>query len=124
MSSISASRRRWFWRLSCLAALLTVAVAGVLLMQLKAGSLGRLDNTVANALPIMSGLRLSLFALLYLAWPSLLRVLTRRGHIHPSNARQLLGIRHRLLLMFVALELLVGLNLLNQLHALLRWLLA
>jgi hypothetical protein len=124
VSSSSAPRRRWFWRLTYLAALLAVAVTGALMVQLKAGSLGRFDDSVAKALPIMNGLRLSSLALLYLAWPGLLRMLSQRGLIQSGKARLLLGVRHRLLLLCVALELLVGLDVLNHLHTLLRWLLA
>lgn len=123
VSNSSTPRRRWFWRLSLLAALLTVVATGILLMQLNAGSLHHFDTSVAHAAPLMSGIRLSLLALLYLILPGLLRVLLHRELVHPGLARQLLGARHRLLLLLITLELLVGLDALNHLLALLRWLL-
>ena len=124
MSSSSAPHRRWFRRLSVLAVLLTAVVAGVMLLRLEVASLDRLDDTVAATLPMVSVLRLLLVALLYLAWPRLLQTLSQRRLLHPNKAQQWLAARHRLLLMLVALELLVGLNVLNHLHALLRGLIA
>ena len=124
MSNSNVPRRRWFWRLSALAGLLAILITGVLLTQLNSGALGLVDVALANALPMMSGVRLALFGLLYLAGPSVLTSLSKRRYIHAGKARRVIDARHRLLLLFLSLELLVGLKALDRLQDLGRWLLA
>jgi len=114
--------RRWFGRLTLLAIGLTVLIGAVLLNTVDSDGLDRLQREVQEAAPLLSLIRLIVIAGLYLAWPSLLRFCKQRDWINAETEQQLMSRRTRLAMWLIALELILGLEVLNHLHALVGWL--
>jgi hypothetical protein len=114
--------RRWTGRLTLLAIGLSVVIGAVLLNTVDSNELDRLQRDVREAAPLLSLIRLIVIASLYLAWPSLLRLCKQRDWINAETEQQLLSRRTRLATWLIALELILGLEVLNHLHALLDWL--
>lgn len=113
--------RRWFGRLTLLATGLTVVIGAVLLNTVDGQGLDRLQRDIREAAPLLSLMRLIVIAGLFLAWPSLLRFCKQRNWISPEMQQQLLSRRSRLAMWLLALELILGLEVLNHLHALVDW---
>ena len=122
MSNRRPMPRRWTGRLTLLAIGLSVLIGAVLLNTVDSNELGRLQRDVRETAPLLSLIRLIVIASLYLAWPSLLRLCKQRDWINAETEQQLLSRRTRLAMWLVALELILGLEALNQLHALVEWL--
>jgi hypothetical protein len=114
--------RRWTGRLTLLAIGLSVVIGAVLLITVDSNELDRLQRDVREAAPLLSLIRLIVIASLYLAWPSLLRLCKQRDWITVETEQQLLSRRTRLAMWLIALELILGLEVLNHLHALIDWL--
>ena len=124
MSSSEAMPRRWFGRLTLLAIGLTVLIGVVLLNTVDGHGLDRLQRDIREGAPLLSLIRLTVIAGLFLAWPSLLRFCRQRNWISSEMQQQLLSRRTRLAMWLLALELILGLEVLNHLHALIGWLTA
>ena len=122
MSSSEAMPRRWFGRLALLAIGLTVLIGVVLLNTVDGQGLDRLQRDIREGAPLLSLIRLTVIAGLFLAWPSLLRFCRQRNWISSEMQQQLLSRRTRLAMWLLALELILGLEVLNHLHALVDWL--
>ena len=114
--------RRWTGRLTFLAIGLTVVIGVVLLNTVDGQGLDRLQRDVREVAPLLSVIRLIVIASLYLAWPSLLRFCKQRDWINAETEQQLLSRRTRLAMWLLALEMILGLEALNYLHALVDWL--
>jgi hypothetical protein len=114
--------RRWFGRLTLLAIGLTVLIGVVLLNTVDGQGLDRLQRDIREGAPLLSLIRLTVIAGLFLAWPSLLRFCRQRNWISSEMQQQLLSRRTRLAMWLLALELILGLEVLNRLHALIDWL--
>ena len=119
MSSNKASSRRWLGGLSVLALLLTTAIGAVLLRTIDIPGVDRLQSDVEHMAPFMAGIRLLLIAGLFFAWPALLRFCTKRHWISAAQQQLLLDRRLRLTGWLLALELILGLEILNHVHSLL-----
>ena len=74
--------------------------------------------------PLMAGTRLLLIVGLFMAWPSLLNFCRQRRWISTGAKDQLLAKRTRLALWLIALELVLGFEILNYLHTLIDWFMA
>ena len=79
MSSSEPMLRRWFGRLTLLAIGLTVLIGVVLLNTVDGPGLDRLQRDIREAAPLLSLIRLTVIAGLFLAWPSLLRFCRQRS---------------------------------------------
>jgi hypothetical protein len=114
--------RRWFGRLTLLAVVLTSIIGAVLINTIDAQRIDRLRSDIENVAPLMAVTRLLLIAGLFMAWPSLLNFCQRRNWINKDTSDQLLAKRTRLALWLIALELVLGVEILNYLHTLINWL--
>lgn len=110
--------RHWFGRLTLLAIGLTVVIGAVLLNAVDSNELDRLQRDVEEAAPFLSLMRLIAIAGLYFAWPSSLHFCQQRDWISAVTQQQLLSRRNRLVMWLIALELILGLEVMNHLHAL------
>lgn len=116
--------RRWFGRLTLLGILLAT-VSGALLLKLTDGQgVERLQSDIQDAALALGVLRLTLIAGLFIAWPALLRVAQRQAWLSPDTHAHLLARRARLVMWLIALELTLGFDALNHLHALIDWAMA
>lgn len=116
--------RRWFGRLTLLAIVLTTAIGAILFKTVDVQGLDGLQADVRTAAPVLAIVRLLLIAGLFLAWPVLLRLCVRWDWIGRDTQRQLLVRRTRLAIWLVALELILGFDILDHFHSLLVWLMA
>jgi len=110
--------RRWFGRLTLFAIVLTSVIGVVLLKTIDAQGVDRLQSDIDNMGPLMKGTRLLLIVGLFMAWPSLLNFCRQRHWITADAREQLLAKRTRLALWLIALELVLGFEILNHLHTL------
>jgi len=110
--------RRWFGRLTLLAVVLTSIIGAVLISTIDAQGIDRLRSDIENVAPLMAVTRLLLIAGLFMAWPSLLNFCRQRHWITADAREQLLAKRTRLALWLIALELVLGFEILNYLHTL------
>ena len=113
-------RRRWFGRLTLLAIGLTVVVGAVLFNAVDGQGLDRLQRDVREAAPLLSLMRLIAIAGLYFAWPSVLQFCKQRDWINTVTQQQLLSRRNRLAMWLIAVELILGLEVMNHLHIYLK----
>lgn len=109
------ARRSWFWRmirvfaLSVLATVLLVALGSVLLGT--APALQLVSRTVETSRPGLHAAQLSALLLLWWKWGAMVDWLCRRD-IFPARARApLLSARHRILVVLLAIQLLVVMEL-------------
>ena len=112
---------RWFTRLSFVAVVLTSVIGVVLLMIVKLETLDGVASDIRETGAILRAVRLMLIVTTIGAWPSLLRICQRRRWIDGKTHTVLLAARWRLAAWLIALELILGYQALNRLHALLRW---
>lgn len=106
-------RRRWFVRLSALALILAVVMAGLLAMTGQHGDLGALQSDIQNYRLVTTAVRLSAIALIALAWPKLVRASEQRGHISLERSAELHALRWRIVTWLLLIEALVGQNLIS-----------
>jgi len=111
--------RRWFGRLTLLAVGMSIVIGAVLLHTLDSQGLDRLRRDIQVAAPWLSLIRLTVIAGLVIAWPPLLRFCRQCDWINAEIEQQLVSRRARLAMWLVALELILGLDVLNHVHALL-----
>ena len=113
----SANRRRGFFLLTLLASGLALGVGGVLWYSVETSSVVAVQTRIQGLKPILTGIRLSLIALVAIAWPWLANGLRRWGHLDTAQAATLLALRWRIVTWLVVIELVLGQNLLGQLLA-------
>ena len=112
--------RRWFLLLSLLAFVLTLAAGGILWHSVETSSVSEIKAQVDTVKSIFTGIRLSLIALIAIAWPFAMRNLHRWGRISEANAKAMLAVRWRIVTWLVVIELVLGQNLLGQVLAVLQ----
>ena len=115
MSGNSILRRRWFLLLTLLAFGLALGVGGMLWHSVQASSVLAVQARIENLKPILTGVRLSLIALVAMAWPWLANGLRCWGRLDAAQAATLLALRWRIVTWLIVIELILGQNLLGQL---------
>jgi hypothetical protein len=111
----SANRRRGFFLLTLLAFGLALGVGGVLWYSVETSSVVAVQTRIEALKPILTGIRLSLIALVAIAWPWLANGLRRWGRLEEAQAKNLLALRWRVVTWLTVIELVLGQNLLGQL---------
>lgn len=106
-------KRRWFVRLSALALMLAVIMAGLLAMTGQHSDFGALHSDIKNYRMLTTTVRLSAIALIALAWPTLVRASEQRGHISLERSAELHALRWRIVTWLLLIEALVGQNLIS-----------
>ncbi|HEB66771.1 MAG TPA: histidine kinase [Gammaproteobacteria bacterium] len=111
----SAIRRRWFFLLTLLAFGLALGAGGVLWYSVETSSVLAVQARIQALIPLLTAIRVSLIALVAIAWPWVANGLHRWGHLDAAQASTLLALRWRIVSWLVVIELVLGQNLLGQL---------
>lgn len=106
-------QRRWFVRLSALALILVVIMAGLLAVTGHHSDLEILHSNIQNYRMATTAVRLSAIALFALAWPKLVRASEQRGHISLERSVELQALRWRIVTWLLLIEALIGQNLIS-----------
>jgi len=113
-------RRRGFFLLTLLAFGLGMGAGAILWHSVETTSVVAVQTRIDALRPLLTGIRLSLIALVAIAWPWLVNILQRWGHLDDMQAENLLAARWRIMTWLVVIELVLGQNLLGQVVALLQ----
>jgi len=100
-------------RLSALALILAVILAGLLAVTGHHGDLETLHSNIQNYRMEATAIRLSAIALIALAWPKLVRASEQRGHISLERSVELQALRWRIVTWLLLIEALIGQNLIS-----------
>ena len=109
-----ALQRRWFLLVTLLACAMALVAGGILWHSVETSSVIAIQTQVDALKPIFTGIRLSLIALVAVAWPFVTKNLHRWGRISEAKATAMLGVRWRIVTWLVVIELVLGQNLLGQ----------
>ena len=115
-----ALHRRWFFLLTLLAFVLALVAGGILWHSAETSSVSEVQTRIDAMKPIFTGIRLSLVALVAVAWPFVTKNLHRWGRISEAKATAMLAVRWRIVTWLVVIELVLGQNLLGQVLAVLQ----
>lgn len=113
-------RRRWFFLLTLLAFGLVLGAGAILWHTVETSSVVAVQTRIETLKPLLTGIRLSLIALVAIAWPWIVNILQRWDHVNEMQAENLLAARWRIVTWLVVIELVLGQNLLGQVLALLQ----
>ena len=97
-----------------MAIVLALGIGGFLWYSVETSSIGEIQTRVEAMKTVFTGVRLFLIALVAMAWPYLTGGLQRLGRIDGAQATTLLALRWRIVTWLVAIELVLGQNLLRQ----------
>ena len=112
-------RRRWFFLLTLLAFGLALGAGVILWRSVETTSVVAVQTRIDALKPILTGFRLTIIALVAIAWPWLVNGLHRWGRIDGTQATNLIAVRWRIVTWLVVIELMLGQNLLGQVLAVL-----
>lgn len=115
MSDNSILRRRWLFLLTLLAFGLALGAGGVLWYSVETSSVLAVQARIQALIPLLTAIRVSLIALVAIAWPWLMNGLHRWGRLDAALVATLLALRWRIVTWLVVIELVLGQNLLGQL---------
>ena len=112
-------RRRWFFLLTLLAFGLALGAGAILWRSVETTSVVSVQTRIDALKPVLTGFRLTIIALVAIAWPWLVNGLHRWGRIDGTQAANLIAVRWRIVTWLVVIELVLGQNLLGQVLAVL-----
>lgn len=106
-------KHRWFWRFAALMLFLAAIMTGALVMELQTTNMQTLRQNVEQYRLAGTAIRVSLIALIALAWPKLVRASEQRGHISIERSVELTRLCWRIVTWLLLIELFIGQNLLG-----------
>jgi len=115
-----ALRRRWFFLLTLLAFGLALGAGAILWHSVETSSVVAVQTRIDALKPLLTGIRVSLIALLATGWPWIVNTLQGWGRLDETRAGNLLALRWRIVIWLVVIELVLGQNLLGQVLAVLQ----
>jgi len=115
-----ALRRRWFFLLTLLTFGLALGAGAILWHSVETSSVVAVQTRIDALKPLLTGIRVSLIALLAIGWPWIVNTLQRLGRLEDMQAEKLLAVRWRIVTWLVVIELVLGQNLLGQVLAVLQ----
>ncbi|PLY13897.1 MAG: hypothetical protein C0631_12795 [Sedimenticola sp.] len=115
-----ALRRRWFFLLTLLAFGLALGVGGILWHSVETSSVVAVQTRIDALKPLLTGIRVSLIALLAIGWPWIVNAFQRWGRLDETQTGNLLAVRWRIVAWLVVIELVLGQNLFGQVLAILQ----
>ena len=113
-------RQRWFLLLTLLAFVLALVVGGGLWYSVETSSVSEIQSRIDAMKPVFTGIRLFLITLVAVAWSFFTSGLHHWGRIDEDQRDTLDNLRWRVVTWLVAIELVLGQNLLGQLLAVLH----
>ncbi|MES9958645.1 MAG: hypothetical protein ABW086_16500 [Sedimenticola sp.] len=115
-----AMRRRGFLLLTLLAFGLALGAGGILWHSVQTTSVVAVQTRIDALKPLLTGIRVSLIALLAMGWPWIVNTLQGWGRLNETRAGNLLALRWRIITWLVVIELVLGQHLLGQMLAVLQ----
>lgn len=115
-----ALRRRWFFFMTLLAIVLTMAMGSILWYSIETSSLVSIQARVVAIKPIFTGIRLFLIALVAILWPFITNGLHLMRKIDADQQATLNTLRWRIVIWLVVFELVLGQNLIGQILQILQ----
>ena len=115
-----ALRRRWFFLLNLLAFGLALGAGGILWHSVETSSVVAVQTRIDALKPLLTGIRVSLIALLAIGWPWIMNAFQRWGRLDETQTGNLLAVRWRIVAWLVVIELVLGQNLFGQVLAILQ----
>ena len=112
--------RRWFFLLTLLAFGLALGAGTILWYSVETTSVVAVQTRIETLKPFLTSIRLSLIALVAIAWPWIVNTLQRWGRLDEIQAENLLAVRWRIVIWLVVIELVLGQNLLGQVLSVLQ----
>ena len=113
-------RRRWILLLTLLAFGLALGAGVILWHSVETTSVIAVQTRIDALKQVMTGFRITIIALVAIAWPWLVNGLHRWGRIDETQAAKLIAARWRIVTWLVVIELVLGQNLLGQVLAVLQ----
>ncbi|ESZ89425.1 hypothetical protein KT71_002348 [Congregibacter litoralis KT71] len=111
-SSNKPLHRRWFVLLSLIAAIGMITIGLVLWKAVGLSSLSSVADRVADAKPVLSGLRFIFIAVLAISWSQLPAFWGITGHDHGIEPGHWMALRWRVVGWLITVELVLGQNIL------------
>ncbi|MCB1775303.1 MAG: hypothetical protein KDI88_16945 [Gammaproteobacteria bacterium] len=106
--------------LSLLALLLTVGLGVLLWQAVQLSSVATVADKIDTIRPWATGMRLALIGLVAMAWPKVVKLAQKAGHLRASHGQYLLAQRWRLAGWLLVIELVLGQGLLTRLFTYVR----
>ena len=107
-------RRSGFFLLTLLALGLALGAGGILWHSVETTSVVAVQTRIDALKPFLTGIRVSMIALLAMGWPWIVNALQVWGRLDETQATSLLAVRWRIVTWLVVIELVLGQNLLGQ----------
>lgn len=111
---------RWSVRLTLAAVVVALITGWILWYSIAASSVIEVQRRVDILHPILSGIRLTLIALLAFCWPLLTRNIYRGTRRTPDEIARLDSLRWRIVFWLIVIELVLGQNLMGQFFAMMH----
>lgn len=108
-------KRRWFLRLTVLTFVFVLTIGAVLTHALQSSTLVALQSSIDSYNSVMTGLRLTVIALIAFCWPRLIQYARHSGRISNDRGPEFESIRWRIIGWLLVIELVLGQNLLGYL---------
>ena len=114
--------RRWFLRLTILTIVLALTIGTALMYALQVSTVAALQSSIDSYKPFLTGLRLVIIGLIAHAWPKLIQYAHQSGRVSKQRGTELLSLRWRITGWLLAIELILGQNLIGRLVVAMGWL--
>ena len=99
---------------------LTVIVGWALWQSVALSSISEIQQRIDSMQPTITGIRLSVIALIAIAWPLVINSIQDRRHLNSENVATLKSLRWRIVIWLIVIELLLGQDLIGQMLGLLQ----
>lgn len=99
---------------------LTVIVGWALWQSVALSSISEIQQRIDSMQAIITGIRLSVIALIAIAWPLVINSIHQRRHFSSESVATLKSLRWRIVIWLIVIELLLGRNLISQTLGLLQ----
>ncbi len=109
-------RRRGFLLLTLLALVLSATMVTVLWQRVQTTSLAAVEAEWRFWTPVMTGVRLSLIALIAAFWHPITRIFVKRDALRAEYPAPLIAQRWRVVMWLMVLELILGQEMLNRFY--------
>ncbi len=114
-------KRRWFLRLIVLTVVFALTIGAVLTHALQSSTLVALQSSIDSYNSVLTGLRLTVIALIAFCWPRLIQYARHSGRISNDRGTELDSIRWRIIGWLLVIELVLGQNLVGHLLTAFDW---
>ena len=113
--------RRWFLRLTMLTIVLALTIGTFLMHTIQISSVVAIQSSIESYKPFVTGVRLVIIGLIAYAWPKVIQYAEQSERISKERQTQLLSLRWRIVVWMLAIELLLGQNLVGRLLRAMDW---